>query len=135
MSQYLYNDMKIMHTKFKVNDSVRELSPEMLAEFLDFRIRFLDEEMRELKEARAEKNWSEVVDAITDLVVVASGTLDAFDVDGIKAWNRVFDANMTKSPGIKASRPNKFGLPDLIKPENFVSPNHEDNVGLLAKIV
>jgi len=134
MSQYLFNDMRIMHTKFKVNESVRKLSPEMLKEFLQFRIRFLDEEMNELKAAAAEQNWEEVVDALIDLTVVATGTLDAFDVDGIKAWNQVFEANMTKEPGVKASRPNPFGLPDLIKPTGWVGPDHSDNHGLLAKI-
>ncbi len=126
--------MRIMHTKFKVNESVRKLSPEMLKEFLQFRIRFLDEEMNELKAAAAEQNWEEVVDALIDLTVVATGTLDAFDVDGIKAWNQVFEANMTKEPGVKASRPNPFGLPDLIKPTGWVGPDHSDNHGLLAKI-
>lgn len=134
MSVYWFNDMKIMHTKFSVNKAVRELSPEMLSEFLDFRIRFLEEEIRELKEARENKNWPEVVDAITDLLVVGAGTLDAFDVDGVKAWDIVFDANMTKSPGVKASRPNKFGLPDLVKPIGWLAPDHSDNVGLLANI-
>lgn len=134
MSRFVINDMSIFHGKFGVREAVAKLSPEMLEEFLQFRIRFLDEELNELKNAAKEKNWAEVVDALIDLTVVSLGTLDAYGVDAEKAWNLVLDANMTKSPGIKASRPNKFSLPDMIKPPNFVSPDHSDNVGLLAKI-
>jgi hypothetical protein len=41
---------------------------------------------------------------------------------------------MNKEVGIKASRPNPLGLPDLIKPEGWVAPVHSDNVGMLNKI-
>ena len=68
-----------------------------------------------------------------DLCVVAIGTLDAYQVDCLEAWNRVLDANMAKEIGIKHSRPNPLGLPDLIKPEGWIAPTHADNVGLLAK--
>jgi len=133
MSQYLFNDINIFHNKFKVNKAVRELNPEMLREFLNFRVRFLDEEMNELKKAIEEKNSEEVVDALIDLIVVAAGTLNAFDVDCINAWDQVLDANMQKEPGVKPSRPNPFGLPDLIKPKNWSGPSHKDNHGLLSK--
>ena len=76
----------------------------------------------------------DIVDAMIDLCVVAIGTLDAFDVDAYLAWNRVHDANMQKTPGIKASRPNPLGLPDLIKPEGWTSPQHADNIGMLGKL-
>jgi predicted HAD superfamily Cof-like phosphohydrolase len=70
-----------------------------------------------------------------DLCVVAIGTLDAFNVDPYEAWNRVHKANMEKQPGIKKERPNPLGLPDLIKPDGWVAPTHEDNIGLLEKLV
>ena len=60
--------------------------------------------------------------------------LDAYQVDSLEAWNRVLDANMAKEIGIKPSRPNPLGLPDLIKPEGWIAPTHADNVGLLAKV-
>ena len=55
--------------------------------------------------------------------------------DSEKAWNAVHDANMVKSPGVKAERPNPFGLPDLIKPEGWVGPSHEDNHGDIPNII
>ena len=47
----------------------------------------------------------------------------------------VFDANMTKSPGVKPGRPNPFGLPDLLKPEGWTAPTHRGNHGSLSDIL
>jgi len=125
------NDIAEMHQKFGVNQKVREFDKEKLQKFLEFRISFLQEELDEMKSAT---NADDVVDALIDLAVVAIGTLDAFDVDSYTAWNRVHVANMAKEVGIKASRPNELGLPDLVKPEGWSAPYHYDNVGLLNKL-
>lgn len=130
MSQWV-QDIAEMHTKYGVNPKVREFDKEKLEKFLQFRISFLQEELDEMKAAT---NGDDVVDALIDLCVVAIGTLDAFDVDSQTAWNRVHKANMNKEVGIKASRPNPLGLPDLIKPEGWTAPTHVDNVGLLGKL-
>jgi predicted HAD superfamily Cof-like phosphohydrolase len=124
-------DIAEMHGKFGVNEAVRNLDKEKLAKFLKFRIDFLQEELNEMVYA---KSADDVVDALIDLCVVAIGTLNAFDVNAYIAWNRVHDKNMQKQVGIKASRPNPLGLPDLIKPEGWTSPTHVDNVGMLAKL-
>lgn len=123
-----------MHTKFGVNEVTRKLSANHLAEYLEFRIRFLQEELDEMKWAAASDNSEEVVDALIDLCVVAIGTLDAYDIDAYKAWDEVHAANMAKEVGIKESRPNPLGLPDLIKPEGWTPPSHAGNYGLLEKI-
>lgn len=120
-----------MHTKFGVNPVIRTLDKDKLAAFLQFRIDFLQEELDEMSSA---KNADDVVDALIDLCVVAIGTLDAFEVNSDLAWDRVHEKNMEKNVGIKASRPNPLGLPDLIKPEGWTAPTHVDNVGLLAKL-
>lgn len=121
-----------MHTKFGVNPVIDDLGPEELKAFLQFRIDFLQEELTEMKDA---KTADDVVDALIDLCVVAIGTLDAFRVDAEKAWDRVHEKNMQKEPGIKLSRPNPLGLPDLIKPPLWEPPYHYDNVGLLLQIL
>ena len=76
----------------------------------------------------------EIVDGLIDICVFAIGTLDVFGVDANEAWNRIYEANMAKSPGVKEGRPNPFGLPDLIKPEGWESPNHEGNHGSLSDL-
>ena len=40
----------------------------------------------------------------------------------------------TATVGTNSSRPNELGLPDLIKPVDFVRPDHSDNVGLLSEV-
>ena len=45
-------------------------------------------------------------------------------IDAHKAWHEVHKANMSKEVGVKESRPNPLGLPDLIKPEGWKAPSH-----------
>ena len=132
MSKDWVADIAEMHAKYGVNEKVRGFDAEKLRAFLDFRISFLQEELDELKDNRT--NAEEIVDALVDLCVVAIGTLDAMDVPSHEAWDRVHIANMSKEVGIKPSRPNPLGLPDLIKPEGWVAPNHEGLYGLLENI-
>jgi predicted HAD superfamily Cof-like phosphohydrolase len=134
MSNNWVKDIAEMHTKYGTNKAVRSMSKSQLKSFLKFRVDFLQEELDEMKEASANGmpiDAPEVVDALIDLCVVAIGTLDAFDVDAYKAWDVVHKANMNKEVGVKESRPNPLGLPDLIKPEGWVAPTHDDNTGLL----
>jgi predicted HAD superfamily Cof-like phosphohydrolase len=153
MSKNWVNDIAKMHAHYGVNDVVENMDADTLYEFLKFRLRFLTEELNELEDAvyssspniiletEQERNYwkdynasEEVVDALIDLCVVAIGTLDALNIDSHKAWNEVLRANMQKEVGIKESRPNPFGLPDLVKPEGWVGPNHNGNYGLLEKL-
>lgn len=131
MSTNWVKDMQDMHAKFGVNTVIRGLDKAKLAAFIQFRIKFLQEELDEMI---VSDNGDDTVDALIDLCVVAIGTLDALDVNAYTAWDRVLKANMTKEIGIKASRPNPLGLPDLIKPEGWIAPSHTDNVGLLSKV-
>ena len=139
MSTNWVKDIAEMHNKYGVNPVVREFDQEKLAAFLKFRVDFLQEELDEMRSAVVSKDngvslSDDVVDALIDLCVVAIGTLNAFDVNAYTAWDRVHFANMKKEVGIKASRPNPLGLPDLIKPEGWTAPSHKDNLGLLPKV-
>ena len=131
MSMNWVKDMQDMHAKFGVNTVVRGLDKAKLTAFIQFRIKFLQEELDEMI---VSDNGDDTVDALIDLCVVAIGTLDALDVNAYTAWDRVLEANMAKEVGIKASRPNPLGLPDLIKPDGWTAPSHADNVGLLSKV-
>ena len=131
MSKNWCRDIAQMHEKYGVNEKVNQFDKEKLIEFANFRIKFLEEELNELKTA---KTAEDVVDALVDLCVVAIGTLDSFGVDSYKAWNRVHNANMKKEVGVKESRPNPLGLPDLVKPKGWRAPSHKNNVGLFEKL-
>ena len=134
MSKDWVQDINDMHAKFGVrkwvNEQIQFGEKEKLEKFLEFRLKFLEEELNETRAAAImDKNPEEIVDGLIDLCVVAIGTLDAFGVDAHKAWDKVHAANMAKEPGVKESRPNPLGLPDLIKPEDWKGPDHRENHG------
>ena len=126
-------DTAKMHTKYGVQEWVKN-NPDKLEQLLHFRVAFLKEEYDETFKAAGLKDADEIVDGLIDLCVVAIGTLDAFGVDAHKAWDRVHKSNMNKEVGVKESRPNPLGLPDLIKPEGWEAPTHVDNLGKLNDI-
>jgi len=133
MNKTFPNDMKAMHDKFGVHDWIEQNlnDKEKLQKFIEFRMNFIQEEFDETKRAIATGDCDEIVDGLIDICVVALGTLDAFGVDAQVAWNRVHNANMAKERGIKPERPNPLGLPDLMKPEGWTAPTHNDNTGHL----
>ena len=136
MSKDWPQDIHDMHTKFGVRDAVQKFDSVMLRTFLRFRLDFLHEELQETEKAAQSGiplDQEEIVDGLIDLCVVAIGTLDALGVDPHEAWNEVHKANMTKEVGVKPSRPNPLGLPDLIKPEGWIGPSHDGNYGYLTK--
>jgi len=133
MSKEWAADIAHMHEHYGVKEATSKLDSKKLKAYLDFRFNFLQEEINEGKLALKAGNSEEIVDALIDLCVVAIGTLDAYGVDADKAWNEVLKANMAKKVGIKASRPNPFGLPDLVKPPGFMPPSHKDNHGIIPK--
>lgn len=131
MTKDWVNDINGMHSHYGVHPVMKTMDKDKLRKFLEFRANFLQEELDELRSA---DNAEDVVDALIDLCVVAIGTLDSFGVDSHKAWDVVLEANMNKQVGIKASRPNPLGLPDLIKPEGWTAPSHAGNHGTLKDI-
>jgi len=138
MSKDWVKDMNEMHQKFGVHAWVSKEEKSdwnKLAKFMQFRIAMMQEELDETKQAVNDKNQEEIVDGIIDLCVFAIGTLDVFGIDAHKAWDEVYRANMSKEVGVKESRPNPLGLPDLIKPEGWEGPSHEGNHGNLADAV
>lgn len=136
MSYIWHQDMEDMHDKFGVRKAIKQMDKDTLRKFLKFRGECVQEEVDELHHAISGKDIDaeETVDALIDICVFAIGTLDIFGVDANKAWNEVLDANMTKNVGIKKERPNPYGLPDLIKPEGWEAPSHEDNHGILEEL-
>lgn len=125
------NDITMMHYKFGVKEwfEKNKHNKELMNNYLNFRLAMCKEELDETMDAIEAKDPEEIVDGLIDLCVFAIGTLDVFGVDTNEAWDRVYEANMAKSPGVKEGRPNPFGLPDLIKPEGWTAPTHEANHG------
>jgi predicted HAD superfamily Cof-like phosphohydrolase len=131
MSEWVKNVRELVEMAQTTSDRINKMPVEMRCEFLFFRGRFVMEEANELRLAQTPE---EVVDALVDICVVAIGTLVAFGVDADEAWRRVHAANMGKLPGVNLRRPNPFSLPDLVKPEGWIPPDHTGNVGLLSSL-
>ena len=127
----MIGDIKHLNRYYKIYQFITNSSDNEKLHYLEFRAKFIQEELNELITAIENQEADEVVDAFIDIIVIALGTLDAFDVNIKKAWKRVHHANMQKKIGVKDTRPNPLGLPDLIKPENWQAPQHFDNIGKL----
>ena len=137
MSKNWFHDMKVMHQKYGVNkwyqaEQQSDVEWRRFNKFMQFRLGMMQEELDETKKAFEEKDAPEIVDGIIDLCVFAIGTLEVFGVDANKAWDEVYKANMSKEAGIKEGRPNPLGLPDLMKPDDWQGPVHEDNCGNIS---
>jgi predicted HAD superfamily Cof-like phosphohydrolase len=143
------NDMSMMHQKFGVHEwfEKNKNDKELMTKYFTFRLNMCFEELLEtgtaaglllkqkddgnfaFTETNNDSDPEEIVDGLIDLCVFAIGTLDVFGVDANEAWDKVYAANMNKNVGVKAGRPNPFGLPDLIKPAGWTAPSHEGNHG------
>lgn len=134
----MVTDIEDMHKKYQVNEWVAKQldngDMKKLQQLLAFRLDFVEEEFEETLKAFADKNPEEIVDGLIDIIVIAIGTLDMFNVDTDWAWEKVHNANMNKEVGVKPGRPNPLGLPDLIKPEGWTAPNHSENTGILTRV-
>ncbi len=140
MSKDWVKDINDMHNKFGVTKWVQAEQQtdnefRRLNKLLEFRMKMIQEEVDETNAAIKNKDPQEIVDGLIDMCVFAIGTLDAFGIDAHKAWDQVHNANMAKEPGVKPSRPNPLGLPDLIKPEGWEGPTHDGNTGLFDNTV
>lgn len=133
MSKNWVKDIHLMQGKYLTRQWVKD-NPSKWKDFLAFRLDFLEEELTETVKAFAQNDPEEIVDGLIDLCVVAIGTLDAFGVDPYKAWDEVLEANMAKEVGVKESRPNPLGVPDLIKPNDWKAPSHKGNHGKFNNI-
>ena len=126
-----------MHQKFGVNKwfTKNKSNKELMKKYLMFRMLMLNEELHETMQAVNSENPEEIVDGLIDICVFAIGTLNVLEVDVDKAWDAIHNANMAKEPGVKAGRPNPFGMPDLLKPEGWKGPDHSDNHGSISDIL
>ena len=72
MNQW-HHDINEMHAKYGVHDWIEDNmdNKELMQKFLDFRLKFLEEELNETKAAaQYDRNASEVVDGLIDLCVI-----------------------------------------------------------------
>ncbi|AKE44902.1 hypothetical protein AU106_gp271 [Sinorhizobium phage phiM9] len=141
-----------MHTKFGFYDAVKGFDQDKFLDFLEFRAEkqigeevgeFVDavQLFREAREAGdVEKQLhaiQEINDAIVDILVFAFGTatftMSKEELE--QSYWTVMKANIDKEVGIKPGRPNPLGLPDLIKPEGWKSPDIRQHSRTLKNVL
>jgi predicted HAD superfamily Cof-like phosphohydrolase len=63
---------------------------------VSLRLALIEEEVRELKQAIEEKNFTEVIDALSDILYVTYGAGAEFGINLDKTFDLVHESNMTK---------------------------------------
>jgi predicted HAD superfamily Cof-like phosphohydrolase len=110
--------IKRQHRHFQIawEGSARYLPPEEE----NFRLAAMLEELSEFVLA---KTLEDKYDALIDLIVFASGTLERMGLPIEPALREVIDANLRKELGPNKKR-GGFAI-DLVKPDNWTGPNLE----------
>lgn len=116
MSEYL--DVRAFNKKFGLmqHDVPGHLTKRKLRE----RIEFLEEELKEFKDACTVQDLAEQGDALIDLVYVAIGTAVMMGLPWEHMWQEVQRANMDKVRG----ETKRGHLVDCIKPPGWQPPDH-----------
>lgn len=122
-----FDDVRQFHGRFglPVSVAVREIDPEVI----DFRVKFMREELDEFVQACEVGDHAGMFDALIDLVYVAYGTAHFLGYPWDEGWAAVHEANMRKVRATSAGDSKRGSHFDVIKPEGWVAP---DIHGLLA---
>lgn len=124
----MFSDIREFHEKFGL---LSPRVPEPLnAEALEFRIKFLQEELDEYKKASVEGDLEGQFDALIDLVYVALGTAYLHGFPWKAGWDEVQRANLSKERASSASQSKRGTSLDVIKPPGWKGP---DIAGVLKK--
>lgn len=118
-----FTDVVRFHQKFGLGDTETgypiDAGPRVVSkEWIEFRIKFLEEELDEFKKGFVEYDHAQMADALIDLTYVAMGTALGLGYPWQHLWEEVQSANMRK---VKGST--KRGvLFDVTKPKGWVAP-------------
>ena len=89
----------------------------------DLYVNLIDEEFNdELKEAIANKNHQEKLDALIDILVVTIGAIHSMGADGEGAWNEVMRTNFAKIDPA-TGKVTKRADGKILKPANWSPPD------------
>jgi len=92
-------------------------------EMIEFRIRFIKEEICELEDAIHRQNIVESFDALIDLVYVTLGFASILSLPWQKGWDLVHKSNMKKERVRNKSESIRKSEYDVIKPNGWQKPD------------
>lgn len=115
-------DVIHFHQKFGVPVAAEAsfLNPEAYG----FRVKFLQEELDEFREAHSNGDMHGAADALVDLAYVVHGTAHMMGLPWPMLWMEVQRANITKVRATDASQSKRGTALDIIKPAGWVAPDH-----------
>ena len=92
-----YRDVGEFHRRFHLAHANDKTAPRLIDHALvEYRLRFLHEELEELEEGYTKRDLAKIADALVDLVYVALGTAHLHGLPWQALWREVQRANMTK---------------------------------------
>lgn len=121
MSFNLHRDVLEFHKKFEI--PVEKYPAFPTKELLEFRMKFMKEEVQEFEDAVNANDLVKAFDAIIDMVYVALGTAVIMNVPFSKGWDIVHSANMTKMRARHSGESKRGSKFDVIKPPNWIPPD------------
>lgn len=100
-------------------------------EAMDFRFKFMQEELDESRDAYAERNMAKFFDGLLDLAWVTHGTATMTGLPWTLGWQKIRDANMAKerATGPDDPRSKRKSALDVVKPAGWKEPDHSLLVG------
>lgn len=131
MSTDLFEDVGDFHHKFGQPFTRLDKPCELpTPEIVEYRLKFIDEEVTELKEALDVRDLPKALDALVDLVYVALGTAHYFGAPFREAWEEVHAANMRKVRASDIDPDHKRGpCEPMRKPPGWVPPDLDQIIG------
>ncbi len=134
VSQYWADDGELkdvcdFHLKFDV--PMRREPTFIKNEHIAFRIKFLQEELDEFREAIANRDMLKAADALVDLQYVLKGTVLMMGLHYVwpALWMEVQEANMRKVRAASAADSKRGSAIDVVKPPGWVGPDHSQYLG------
>ena len=124
MSGY-FTDVGDFHRKFNIPTyDPRKACGFPSSEILEYRLKFLREEVNEFEKAVSEGNLVEALDAIADIVYVAMGTGHYFNMPFPQVWSEVQRANMDRVLCTRENCPSdkQYRVDMVIKPPGWRPP-------------
>jgi predicted HAD superfamily Cof-like phosphohydrolase len=135
-------DVGKFHRKFGLDCAQQGIGPrELPKEMIEFRLKFLIEELEELASAYGyrlninlerlagawlgHKDIAKVADSLIDLVYVALGTAHLEGLPWQDLWDEVQRANMSKERAQRAEQSARGSSFDVIKPAGWRAPDIE----------
>lgn len=120
----MWSDIVTFHNKFEIPQA-KTPTLNVAEGLMDFRVKFMKEELDEFVEALLVNDRVQAFDALLDLVYVAMGTAYICRFPWERGWQIVQEANVTKQR-VKCAEDSKRGSKyDVVKPEGWVAPDRE----------